>query len=84
MRIYRARPLQVGTPERSKSSKLLRTFSQLGESVPGIPLNGRSRLKVRRTFGIFEIFERQLIRDVLYVVRELLKHGTFNPDPGDA
>jgi len=35
----RARPLLVGTPERSKTPKLLRTFSQLGQFVPGIPLN---------------------------------------------
>jgi len=38
----RARPLIVGTPRKSKTPKLLCSFSQPGEFVPGIPSNGRS------------------------------------------
>ena len=30
--------------------KLVRTFSQHGESVPGIPFNGRRRLNVRKSW----------------------------------
>ena len=38
----RARPLFIGTPGKSRTLKLLRTFNQLGEFVPGMSLNGRS------------------------------------------
>jgi len=63
----RARPLLVGTPGKSKTMRFLCIFSQLGEFVPGISLNGGICLKVRRGFGIFALAERQLSRDVLYV-----------------
>ena len=53
----------------SKTPKLLLTLSQLGKFASGISLNGRSRLKVRKSFGVFDILECQLIRDVLYVPR---------------
>jgi hypothetical protein len=38
----KVRPILVGTPEKTKNLKLLRTFTQLDEFVPGFPLNGRS------------------------------------------
>ena len=57
----------VGTPGRSKTPKLLRTVSHLGECVPGIRLDGRSRLNVRKSFGVFFVFECQLIWDQLYL-----------------
>ena len=57
---------EFGTPEKSKTLKPIRSFSQLGEFVPGIPLHSRSRLKVRDSFGVFALFECQLIWDVLY------------------
>ena len=48
-----ARPLLVGTPGKSKTLKLLRAFSQLGEFVPGIPLNGVfNRNGMRRTSAV--------------------------------
>ena len=68
----RARPISVGTPERSKTLQLLRTFSQLCEFVPGFPLDGLRGLKVRRNPRDFDISEFQLIWDVLYpCIRDL-------------
>ena len=41
--------------------------SDFGEFVPGIPVNRWSWLKVRRSFGAFDIFERQVIWDVFSI-----------------
>ena len=69
----RARPLLVGTPETSKTPKLLHTFSQLRPFVPGMPLNGRSSLKVRNFLEVYALFGCQLIRDVLYPPSRMLE-----------
>ena len=55
----------VSTPGESKTLKILRTFSQLVEFVPGIPSNGRSCIKISKSLGVLALFECQLISDVL-------------------